>query len=602
MDLNQISVQTDHIMWQTQKRLMMDLSEYSVWDWKTLAAIREHSYEIPVYASPYVVKAKLQLAGWLKRYCFEDDVLTPDERRDATITKFLDDQLRIGVEKPLTLRASIVVADARKIIRNVLGAFDPDEHLGYCTFSRKAVVGFGTESSYLDKKICPGSPITGTKPEITWFDNYVKSDPLLYDSIKDEKSGTINYRCISHLVQSYVPKSAKIDRAVRPNTLIGSFRSIGIGRMIEKRLKRLGVDISRQQDVHKRMARDGSRRRHNVTMDLSAASDSFTPALINRLVPRRWYNELKLGRVPHLTVGGTYGKNLLYSPSFMAMGIGYTFPLMTLCYMAVLLSIQNLVGVKGRISVFGDDLIFPVKMYPYVLQILTDLGFKINEDKTFWKECFRESCGGDFYDAVDVRAASPKGVSTLLEGGYAISSYVFKLFNTLKRRWQEIELPETFGYLRSILEQFSLKAYSVPSHFPDESGFKDGAWRECGYVSPRGTPVWGTLFGEVDVSHRIDLRRPDYQTPFIPCLVQRNTLRPVGHMGIFLWEKLQCNEEKDQRQTKYGDGSDILIWRLDKRKRVKSELTGVSYRKMTAYTSRKGVVYFETGSIRVTTV
>lgn len=579
MTTSHVVVKTDDLMWTIQRTLQIDLAEHIATSFNDIYAVRGHDFKIPKYASPYRVKANYQVAKWLKRYCFETDILTSDERELRTNQKFIQDQVRIGLTKPMTIRSHMVVQEARKIIKSVLGTYNDEDLHRLCTFSRNAVKGVSYRDVYLDKKIYPGSPVTGTPAEIEWFDNLIAGDPILARSLCDEASGRPNYVSVSHLAQVNVPKTAIINRPVRPNTLIGTFRSIGLGRLIAEKLKVLKINISTQQYEHQRLAKQGSRSLHNATMDLSSASDSFTPSLINRLLPREWYHAIKLGRTPYFTLGKA-NPNASYSPSFMAMGIGYTFPLMTLCFQAILLAIQKFLKIHGDISVFGDDLIFPSRMYHYVIQIFSDLGFKVNEDKTFVFEPFRESCGGDYYDEVDVRPASPEGLSELLEGENAISAYVYKLYNSLIRRWEEVELPLTFEFLRLQITRLGLKPYSVPSHFPDESGFKDGNWASH-------------VVAEADTKN---LRKPYFCGSVIPCLIARQTLRPAGYLGIYLWEKLQGEQESD---SLYGSSHDVLLWR--KRKTV-NKYTKKSYRRLVAYTTRKGCVYFEPGLICATTV
>jgi hypothetical protein len=55
------------------------------------------------------------------------------------------------------------------------------------------------------------------------------------------------------------------------------------------------------------------------------------------------------------------------------------------------------------IDVYGDDIIIPVNYTDAVVDTLESYGLKVNIDKSFRFSQFRESCGGDFYDGVDVK-------------------------------------------------------------------------------------------------------------------------------------------------------------------------------------------------------
>lgn len=566
------TLESDWLMWRVFQTLHDDLFEHTGETCPdTIEEARNRVYNIPRYASPYRVKARTQLRGWLKRYRFAEDVYDDDLLERLTNEKFFADQFRIGMLKPIPHRSYRVLQDARRIIKDILGPYREEEIYPFCRFSRNATVGFGFEDVYLDRKVNPDAILTGTKAELRWFSDYLKGDPLLSRVLNSTSDWTSRALCVASLKQVNVPKTAVIMRSVRPNTLIGSFRSIGLGDLLASRLKDYGIDLAHLQPVHQRLALIGSRRMHNVTADLSSASDSFTFPIMNRLLPREWLRAFNLGRTPYVEID----EKFYYSPSFMAMGIGYTFTLMTLCFTAILLSIQKLSGVKGRISVFGDDLIYPINMHPYVLGVFNDLNFKINADKTFVTEPFRESCGGDFFDKVDVRPARPEGVSEVYEGRLAISTYVYKLFNSLIRRWEEVELPRTFSLLREVLLLKGFELHHVPPHFPDTSGLKDGLWRN---FSSR----------EVDNGN---LRKPFNYGILIPCIQEKASMRPVGHMDIFLWEKLQ-REPKLRSPFSKSFPSDVLIWRRKKKKKRKNVDVKGSSREFVAYTSRKGYVFF----------
>jgi len=90
--------------------------------------------------------------------------------------------------------------------------------------------------------------------------------------------------------------------------------------------------------------------------------------------------------------------------------------------------------ISREVRVFGDDIIVPIDAWPLVCDMLTTLGLKVNADKTFGTGKFRESCGTDAYDGVNVtkvsvlrmpQVGSPESVlssvdvhNNLLMGGY----------------------------------------------------------------------------------------------------------------------------------------------------------------------------------------
>jgi len=62
-------------------------------------------------------------------------------------------------------------------------------------------------------------------------------------------------------------------------------------------------------------------------------------------------------------------------------------------------------GNPDKVRCYGDDLIVPPEHYHSVTSALRMFGFTPNMKKTFFEGPFRESCGGDYFDGVPVRAA-----------------------------------------------------------------------------------------------------------------------------------------------------------------------------------------------------
>jgi hypothetical protein len=54
------------------------------------------------------------------------------------------------------------------------------------------------------------------------------------------------------------------------------------------------------------------------------------------------------------------------------------------------------------IRVFGDDIIITEPAVGHLYRLLEEVGLKVNKEKSFSRGQFRESCGMDAYDGVDV--------------------------------------------------------------------------------------------------------------------------------------------------------------------------------------------------------
>jgi hypothetical protein len=65
-------------------------------------------------------------------------------------------------------------------------------------------------------------------------------------------------------------------------------------------------------------------------------------------------------------------------------------------------TVREIERLAEEVAVFGDDIIIPVDCRELFVETLEVLHFKVNERKSFWTGKFRESCGVDSYDGVDV--------------------------------------------------------------------------------------------------------------------------------------------------------------------------------------------------------
>lgn len=487
------------------------------------------------WSDPMRYKAKYQLRTLLKRY-----ITKPEKMHSKTLVikayeAFVDTQERISApRKDIRLSSYYVCQRARRIIRDILGPYDPDEHLAYCRFGKRAAVGLGYRTSYLDARI---RVLTGSRHHLQWFRNEVAEKDHLLRSFAKSDSEVETQR----LSLTTVPKAWDKLRTILKNTVVGGFYSAGLGDLIVAKLKEDGYNLNRRQEKHRAKVKDYSKNLTHVTADLSAASDSFSWSLMNRLFPRDWYVALKYGAIRNCTVGS----RTIQLQSFMTMGVGFTFPCQTLAFYAILRAVHELLGLSyGFVSVFGDDLIYPKRMHSAVVAVLTDLGFLLNKEKTFVTTPFRESCGADFYDGVDVRPFQPEGSHEVLSGLHAVS-YLYQVYNGLACRWQETDLPTVFNYLRTLLLKFTEKLHQVPVDYPSYSGIQTDVVRlSSDYLRP-------TIDGN--------------GSGLVQCLSYRYRLREVPFVLPYLWDHLRVSSrdvEDLEITLKYLDPVDstTLIW------------------------------------------
>ena len=444
---------------------------------KNINKIRETTPAIDMRSDldTYKFKVQYQMHSIFKRYRFEKDLYTDSELESLAIENFRNTQNRLASLDldSLPAKTQRVLDLAREYIADTLGAYDGEEHRRLCRFGRRASVGVPARLA------CEAQrweiPISGSLNQIAWFDSEMSQIDSIQEYLNRQRTARPEasiYQPIDSLRLTLVPKTFKSFRSIMPNTTIGSYMSFGLGEMIRKRLQRRGYNIATLQERHKFIARQASKGNSLTTADLSNASDSITRSLVERLFPADWFEILEQSRIEKVTLpDGSCAKSLTYC----TMGIGYTFPLQTLVFLALLKAIQATLKYRRNsprlISVYGDDMIYPSLLHTTVCRVFEQIGFVINLDKTFHEGQFRESCGGDYYRGVDVRPFQPRNGSATV-GKRAYEATLYKLINGLLMRWDECEIRMTLIFLRSELEALVNRCKVVPVDFPDDSGIK----------------------------------------------------------------------------------------------------------------------------------
>lgn len=208
-----------------------------------------------------------------------------------------------------------------------------------------------------------------------------------------------------------VPKDCTKDRGISIEPSVNLFYQLAYGRAIRERLKQRSchrLDLDTAANIHRQVARESSISGRYATIDLSQASDTISYAFVKLMLPRRWFEALDSLRSPKTLISTSEkGEKWIVLEKFSSMGNGYTFELETVLFMAVCAAIMRRGGQKPlpgmNLHVFGDDIIVPTQFASEVISTLRFFGMKTNKDKTFVSGPFRESCGGDYFNGVDVR-------------------------------------------------------------------------------------------------------------------------------------------------------------------------------------------------------
>jgi len=202
---------------------------------------------------------------------------------------------------------------------------------------------------------------------------------------------------------SFVPKTASTSRMICVEPSLNMFYQLGLATILEERLRScFNIDLRTQPQENHRLAREGSLNGSFATIDLSSASDSISLGLCEALLPNWFFTILCNLRSRTTEINGNHVPLYMIS----TMGNGFTFPLQTIIFGAILKACHTVFGTyddKVPWSVFGDDLICRSNCYDRVVSMLTLLGFSINASKSFNTGPFRESCGADWFYGQPVR-------------------------------------------------------------------------------------------------------------------------------------------------------------------------------------------------------
>jgi hypothetical protein len=283
--------------------------------------------------------------------------------------------------------------------------------------------------------------LTGSVPSGNAIDDLSRFPPeLIFNIVPGNKVVT-------------VPKNAKTNRVIAVEPCMNVFIQKGIGKVIRRRLKRVGVNLD-SQVLNQRLARRGSRYGRFATVDFSMASDTISRELIDLLLPDDWATALKQCRSPTGVLPD--GSRVQYH-KFSSMGNGFTFELESLIFWALARAVtdssREFIRGKGIVTVYGDDLIVEAALRDRMLWAFERAGFTPNAKKSFFSGPFRESCGKHYFQGSDV---TPFYIKKELRSIWN----VFSMANNI-RRWARCSwgldprLKESYDNVVSLLPNWS---------------------------------------------------------------------------------------------------------------------------------------------------
>lgn len=329
----------------------------------------------------------------LSKYCDTTTTL-PSMRRQAAIQKWLlaEDTNRTTNERiPFGedfgwCHSDDIRAKARDIIKRVLGDISEVDYLSSGSHTNGASPR--VRRSELAAILKHSGKAQGTEAALLQWRLGIESQMLRAQEVEAVLGSEL----------FTVPKKSDIDRVACKEPEINLFLQRAVGHHIKSRLRKKPFfidlyDQTRNQELARMALVEGL-----ATVDLKSASDTISRALVYDLLPFEWWSYLDDIRSHYVTVDG----KVVELEMFSSMGNGFTFELESLIFYALTRAVCWLSGVKGTISVFGDDIIAPSRIVPRLVKIFHWYGFTTNQEKTHYRGPFRESCGKHYHSSRDV--------------------------------------------------------------------------------------------------------------------------------------------------------------------------------------------------------
>jgi len=382
-----------------------------------------------------LVKGHRVLCSLLKKYPFSK-VETPFDTRATAIEKWYAAESQC---KETNQRLSLCKADgtlpkfvyhARRLIDDALGELTPNDIMKMlaegehgkgtsteCTF-RASTVYHKYQSTEL---YCTSKSQNYAKAAISlnrrWYDYLDGSGVRTKVPLPGSTPGYVESQLLDDVIAiseseriSFVEKDAKSMRPIGIGNTLNMYLQLGVKKTLMERLKGVGVDL-RDQFKNQNMARvgslvgsvgDGRRPEQYSTIDLASASDTVSIGICELLLPSEWFG--LLSDLRHES--GVLDDDTIVYSKMSAMGNGFTFPLESLLFWAIAKATAECMDytlTSEDLAVYGDDLILPLMFAPGLVENLTWCGFTVNSEKSFMSGPFKESCGADYYQGINVR-------------------------------------------------------------------------------------------------------------------------------------------------------------------------------------------------------
>lgn len=407
----------DHGEWDQLANLSVDpkhfLTAESYWRDATATDLLRKCQDLPTSFDRKVVAEESFLS--CERKCFEANVRLYPLFDGASAS-------------PYPRAVSSILDEARKIVSDILGPCSvplDGRHGPGSTFGDRGSVTTVPDKMSSNPTLTPDSWIFLSQWKDTLWARALGKSGKVVEAVPGNRFTT-------------VPKDASKDRGIAVEPSINVFYQLSYGRLIRERLRRCGIHLSEGQSKHRLLACGASTEGTLCTLDLSNASDTICSNLVKLLLPPAWFDRLNALRSKKTFFRGAWH----HLDKFSSMGNGFTFELETLIFLSLVAALVGRDSIGKTVFAFGDDLIFPTARSKDVISALEFFGMTVNKRKTFVDGYFRESCGGDFFNGVNVRPyfmkespSEPQQLISFANGLMRSANGCFVREHLIRRAW-----------------------------------------------------------------------------------------------------------------------------------------------------------------------
>jgi hypothetical protein len=436
---------------------------------------------------------KMRYLRQLLLFCYKASVTHDTQTTDKAFQGFLETNSVVGKFGAGLARVSPALLDnTRRHVQSVLHRFRP----------RDIVPSHGPGAVTTSKERWQHryDTIEAVYPYSDWFSLYYNRDHLaMWEDL--QYGAHIEAKVIA------VPKDTRGPRLICVHPAEAIWIQQGLRRELERAIALprtswgpwpKGHVHFDDQSVNGKIALLSSRSRRYATLDMKEASDRISEPLVQALFGAKYkyfgccraqkFRIPRLGSLQNLT-GDIY--------SYAPMGNATTFPVQSLVFWAICVASLQRQGFHqpGAVFVFGDDIIIPAECAEAVVDDLESFGLLVNRTKSFWRGAFRESCGVDAFNGVDV---TPVRWKTTIDAEYAmdlqsLSDIAMRLrmagyeeaatttYATLARRLKSHHVKVGHGRRRKTLLGFQLPTTNNPNHggIAEYTRMESLVWRDA---------------------------------------------------------------------------------------------------------------------------